>query len=421
MRPPLTQFHESFRLQFPFVFRQPQSLQLLLLARPCPPLSLLTFLGFHFHGLLPLPFLFLTPAVFAFFRPLQFWVLTTQPLFLLFPLLPVSASQWLPQCSALAFAPSVFSVLSCLVSHAFLPGSGTQPRCMFPFTLPRFAPTAVPRVLAFCFRFLHFPVPFRFLSSASVSLPATGPSVSSFPLFPLPPHSGFPGAPLRFRFLAFPVPPRLVSHPFSPGFRTRLCCLFPFVLPCFAPAAVPQVIPFRISPPGPVPDFRFLSSASVLASHYSASVSSFPFSSCFCLTVASSGDPSALASLVFPVLPSLISHAFLPGSGTQLPVFSLSSFPASLPQLFHRCLPSAFAFGLSPSNPLAFVRFSSGSDYSVRCSSFPSLPGSALQLLSRCPPPLSLPRFSPSLQPDLSCLPSGSKYSAFCSFPFALP
>ena len=35
MRPPHTQLNESFRLQFPFVFRQPQSLQLLLLARPC--------------------------------------------------------------------------------------------------------------------------------------------------------------------------------------------------------------------------------------------------------------------------------------------------------------------------------------------------------------------------------------------------
>ena len=93
-------------------------------------------LGFHFHGLAPLPLLFLTPAVFACFRSLQFWVLTTQPLFLPFPSLPASASQWLPQCSALAFAPSVFPVLSRLVSRAFLPGSGTQLRCSFPFALP---------------------------------------------------------------------------------------------------------------------------------------------------------------------------------------------------------------------------------------------------------------------------------------------
>ena len=39
-----------------------------------------------------------------------------------FPFLPVSASQWLPQCSDLTFVPSVFPVLSCLVSRAFFPG-----------------------------------------------------------------------------------------------------------------------------------------------------------------------------------------------------------------------------------------------------------------------------------------------------------
>ena len=244
MRPPHTLLNESFRLQFPFVFRQLQSLQLLLLAHPCLPVSFLASLGLPFHGLSPLPFRFLTPAVFAPFRSLQFWVLTTQPLFLPFPLLPVSASQWLPQCSALAFAPSVFPVLSRLVSRAFLPGSGTQPRCMFPFALPRFAPTAVPRVLAFRFRFRLFPFRFCFLSSASVSLPATGPSVSSFPFFPLLPLSGFPGAPLSLSLLRFPpsLLPDLSCIP--SGFSYLAFCWFPFVLPCFAPAAVPQVIPF---------------------------------------------------------------------------------------------------------------------------------------------------------------------------------
>ena len=90
----------------------------------------------------------------------------------------------------------------------------------------------------------------------------------------------------------------------------------------------------------------------------------------------------------------------------------LSPFPDSLPQLFLRCLPYAFAFGLFPFLPLSFVRFRSGSGYSAFCSSFPSLPGSALQLLSRCPSPLSLPRFPPSLRPDFSCLPSRFLYSA---------
>ena len=151
-------------------------------------------LGLPFHGLAPLPFRFLTPAVFACFRSLQFWVLTTQPLFLPFPSLPVSASQWLPQCSSSAFASYVFPVLSCLVSRAFRPGSGTQLRCMFLFALPCFAPTAVPQVLTSSFRFPYFPFPFHFLSSASVPLPATGPSVSSFPFFPFLPHSGILGA-----------------------------------------------------------------------------------------------------------------------------------------------------------------------------------------------------------------------------------
>ena len=68
-----------------------------------------------------------------------------------------------------------------------------------------------------------------------------------------------------------------------PGFPCHLSgsvysasCSFPFVLPSFAPTAVPLVLPFWISPQGSTLDFRFLSSASVLASHYSASVSSFP-------------------------------------------------------------------------------------------------------------------------------------------------
>ena len=108
-----------------------------------------------------------------------------------FPLLPASASQLPLQCSSLAFAPYVFPVLSSLISRAFLPGSGTQLRCLFPFTLPCFTPTAVPQVLTSSFHFPYFPLPFHFLSSTSVSLPATQPSVSSFRFFLSPPHSCF--------------------------------------------------------------------------------------------------------------------------------------------------------------------------------------------------------------------------------------
>ena len=276
-------------------------------------------------------------------------------------------------------------------------------------------------MLTSSFHFPCFPLPVRFLSSAPVPLPATQPAVSFFPLFPLPPHSGFPGAPLRFRFLAFPVRPGLISHAFFPGFRTRLCCSFPFVLPCFAPAAVPQVIPFWISPPGPVPDFRILSFASVLASHYSASVSSFPPSP---LPPHSGFRSSRLRSRFpgSPFLSGLISHAFLPGSRTRLSVCFLSSFLVSLPQLFHECLPSAFAFGLFPVPPVSFVPFGSGSDYSALCSSFPFLPVSASQWLPQCSAltfvPAACPRF---VLPDFSCFPSRFRYSASCLFPFALP
>ena len=72
--------------------------------------------------------------------------------------------------------------------------------------------------------------------------------------------------------------------PYSrPGFPCLLSgsvysasCLFPFVLPSFAPTAVPLALPFWITPRGSTLGFRFLSSTSALASHYSASVSSFP-------------------------------------------------------------------------------------------------------------------------------------------------
>ncbi len=111
----------------------------------------------------------------------------------------------------------------------------------------------------------------------------------------------------------------------------------------------------------------------------------------------------------------------------QVPVLGstvgfLSPFPDSLPQLFLRCLPYAFAFGLSPSDPLSFVRFSSGSGYSASASSFPfssclrlTVASSVLRFRFRF---FGSPR---SLQPDLSCLPSRFRYSASCLFPFVLP
>ena len=67
------------------------------------------FSGLSIPRFTPFPFDFLTPAVFAFFRLLQFWVLTTQPLFLpfhFFLLLPHSGFHSAPfLLSLLRFSP----------------------------------------------------------------------------------------------------------------------------------------------------------------------------------------------------------------------------------------------------------------------------------------------------------------------------
>ena len=108
---------------------------------------------------------------------------------------------------------------------------------------------------------------------------------------------------------------------------------------------------------------------------------------------------------------------------TRLSVCFLSSLPVSLPQLFHRCFPFAFAFGLSPFDPFPFVRFSSGSYYSASVSSFPLSSRFPLTagLLRCCLSAFQLPCFSTSVPPGFPCFPSVSSYSAFCLFPFIPP
>ena len=218
----------------------------------------------------------------------------------------------------------------------------------FPASLPQLFHRCL--VSAFASSFFRFPsasfrplpFPFRLLSLLFFlsALPASA-------------SQGLPPCALPLSLLRFPRSSQPGFPCFLPRFPYSAFCWFPFVLPCFAPAAVPQVIPFQISPPGPVPDFRFLSSASVLASHYSASVSSFP---CF-LSQPHSGFLNAsdfpLGLSVFHRIFRQVSPTSLPVSGTRLPVRSLSPLPDSLPQLLVRCFPFAFAFGL--------VRFASGS------------------------------------------------------------
>ena len=363
------------RLQFLFVFRRIQSLQLLL---SDSPLSLAFasdfFWAVHSTVLTPLPFRFLTSAVSAFFRPPQFWILTTKPLFFL-STLPGSASQLLPRCpfplslprfplsprpdfsclpsrflySALLFVsfrsfllrshsrstgayhlfsltvfsasgllpfvrlPSVSSYSAFCFFRSTLAGSASQrlSRCPLPLSLSRFPLSLRPDFSCLPSRFLYwallmvsfhpslirsrscssgaylmlslslsvFPLPISFLSYASLPVPATQPSVSSFPLFPASPHSGFSGAP--------------------------------------SPLSLPWLSPFFQNP---------------------------------------------------------VSRVFFPGSCTRLSVRFLSSFPVSLPQPFHRCFPYAFAFGLPPRSKLSFVRFRSVLTTQPSALSFPFFP-----------------------------------------------
>ena len=205
---------------------------------------------------------------------------------------------------------------------------------------------------------LLFPLSFvRFFSGSDYSA-----FCSSFPLFPVSPLSGFPGARFRFRFFAFPILSCLISHAFFPGSRTRLpvCFLSPF--PDSLPTAVPQVLPFCFRFRAFPLLFRFLSSPS------SPPPATWPLFLPFRFLPVSASQwllrcaLSALASSAFPFLLRPVSRASFPGSRTRLPVRFLSSFPVSLPQLFHRCFPSfplsllfrAFPFPSGFFRPLLF-------------------------------------------------------------------
>lgn len=115
-----------------------------------------------------------------------------------------------------------------------------------------------------------------------------------------------------------------------------------------------------------------------------------------------------------------------PVLSTRLSVCFLSPFLASLPQLFHECLPCAFAFGLFPFLPVSFVPFCSGSDYSAFLFFRSFLPGSALQLLSRCCPlrfrfaGFPLP-FRPVSRASLPIIVLGFSAGFLSSFPVPLP
>ena len=166
-----------------------------------------------------------------------------------------------------------------------------------------------------------------------------------------------------------------------------------------------------------MPDFRFLSSASVLAPHYSASVSSFPFFLFSPLSGFSSASVLPFGFPVFHLLFRLVSHASFPVFGTRLSVCFLSSFPASLPQPFHRCFPSfllsfvCFSSGLSACFPFSFVHFCLLLTTQPSALSFPFFPFS--------PGSGSSGAFFPLPSDLFPCLPSDSG-TQLSAFPFSV-
>ena len=200
-------------------------------------------------------------------------------------------------------------------------------------------------MLASCFHIPHFSRSFRFLSSASFPVPVTLLCAFPFPFLPVSPGLGFPVLSFPFGSLSFPVFTADLSS-VSFGFRYLAFCQFPFVLPCFAPTAVPQVLLFWISPRRSVPSFPFLSSGSCLSISLLSLCSSFShFLPVFASQLAIPVLLICFRFSGFPLLSSLVSRAFFPVPCFRLSVCFLSPHPVSLPQLLDRCLPFAFAFG----------------------------------------------------------------------------
>ena len=154
------------------------------------------------------------------------------------------------------------------------------------------------------------------------------------------------------------------------GFADGFLSPFPDSLPQLFLRCLPCAFAFGLSPSVPLSFVRFSS-----GSGYSAFCFFLSSSSPLRLTAAFSGAASLPFSfLAFPFPFHPVSRVSLPFLSTWLSVCFLSSFPVSLPQLFHRCFPCALAFGLSPFLLLSFVRFRSGSDYSAFRSFFSLLP-----------------------------------------------
>ena len=195
---------------------------------PLTSLSIHRSLGLTFHGLSPLSVNFLTPAVFAFFRPLQFWVLTTQPLFL-----PFRSSHFRLTVASMLY-PSAFAFRFSIFRSTWFPMLHFRfsvlsfPVCFllpFPASLPQLFHRCFPDLSGF-FRPLLFQV---FSTSVPLSF-VCFPSVSGYSAFLLSLSfstriclaAAVPVRSRSFRPVRFPLLFRLVSHPFFPVSLLRI-------------------------------------------------------------------------------------------------------------------------------------------------------------------------------------------------------
>ena len=163
--------------------------------------------------------------------------------------------------------------------------------------------------------------------------------------------------------------------------------------------------------------FCFLINRFRSGSGYSASVSSFPLSSRFCLTAASPVHPFCFRFFGFP-------RSFRPGFPCPLFRFFVLGFlfVSFHPSRFrsHSCSTGASLMLSLSGFPLPFCflinRFSSGSDYLTSVSSFPLLPRSASQWLFQVLPLcLSTSLLFHFRSARLPLLPFRFKYSVLCN------
>ena len=151
----------------------------------------------------------------------------------------------------------------------------------------------------------------------------------------------FPGFSLSFR----PGFPCLVSGSVYLAF-----CQFPFILPCFTPTAVPQVLawlrsPFRSLRFSISPFFSAFFRPLISGFDYSASVSSFPFFPFLPHGGFSGACLSAFSSVCFHTSVSALVLSF-PAFPFSAPLFRITGATSAAGLLFPaRPFPLAFALG----------------------------------------------------------------------------